>query len=148
MNTAFIALGSNLHNPIYHLEKGIRQINHLPKTNIIKRSSLYKSKPLGPKNQPNFINAVIKIKTDYEPIELLNALQDIENKHHRRRIKKWGPRTLDLDILLFNQIEMINERLTIPHPEMINRDFVLIPLFEVTNYDFTIPKYGKLNRYI
>ena len=148
MNTAFIALGSNLHNPIYHLEKGMRQINHLPKTSIIKRSSLYKTKPLGPKNQPNFINAVIKIKTDYEPIELLNALQDIENKHHRRRIKKWGPRTLDLDILLFNQIEMINERLTIPHPEMINRDFVLIPLFEVTNYDFTIPKYGKLNRYI
>ncbi len=148
MNTAFIALGSNLHNPIYHLEKGIRQINHLPKTNIIQRSSLYKSKPLGPKNQPNFINAVIKIKTDYEPIELLNALQDIENKHHRRRIKKWGPRTLDLDILLFNQIEMISERLTIPHPEMINRDFVLIPLFELTNYDFTIPKYGKLNRYI
>ena len=148
MNTVFIALGSNLHNPIYHLEKGIRQINHLPKTNIIQRSSLYKSKPLGPKNQPNFINAVIKIKTDYEPIELLNALQDIENKHHRRRIKKWGPRTLDLDILLFNQIEMISERLTIPHPEMINRDFVLIPLFELTNYDFTIPKYGKLNRYI
>ncbi len=148
MNTAFIALGSNLHNPIYHLEKGIRQINHLPKTNIIQRSSLYKSKPLGPKNQPNFINAVIKIKTDFEPIELLNALQDIENKHHRRRIKKWGPRTLDLDILLFNQIEMISERLTIPHPEMINRDFVLIPLFELTNYDFTIPKYGKLNRYI
>ena len=148
MNTVFIALGSNLHNPIYHLEKGIRQINHLPKTNIIQRSSLYKSKPLGPKNQPNFINAVIKIKTDFEPIELLNALQDIENKHHRRRIKKWGPRTLDLDILLFNQIEMISERLTIPHPEMINRDFVLIPLFELTNYDFTIPKYGKLNRYI
>ena len=148
MNTAFIALGSNLHNPIYHLEKGMRQINHLPKTSIIKRSSLYKTKPLGPKNQPNFINAVIKIKTDYEPIELLNALQDIENKHHRRRIKKWGPRTLDLDILLFNQIEMISERLTIPHPEMINRDFVLIPLFELTNYDFTIPKYGKLNRYI
>ena len=109
---------------------------------------MYKSKPLGPKNQPNFINAVIKIKTDYEPIELLNALQDIENKHHRRRIKKWGPRTLDLDILIFNQIEMVDERLIIPHPEMINRDFVLIPLFEVTNYNFNIPKYGKLTRYI
>ena len=148
MNTAFIALGSNLHNPVYHLEKGMRQINHLPKTNIIKRSSLYKTKPLGPKNQPNFINAVIKIITNYKPIELLNALQDIENKHHRRRIKKWGPRTLDLDILLFNQIEMVDERLIIPHPEMINRDFVLIPLFEVTNYNFTIPKYGKLSRYI
>ena len=148
MNTVFIALGSNLHNPIYHLEKGIRQINHLPETNIIKRSSLYKSKPLGPKNQPNFINAVIKIKTNFGPMELLNMLQDIENKHHRRRTKKWGPRTLDLDILIFNQIEMNDERLVIPHPEMINRDFVLIPLFEVTNYNFNIPKYGKLNRYI
>tara|TARA_B100001564_G_scaffold319745_1_gene297230 strand:- start:774 stop:1220 length:447 start_codon:yes stop_codon:yes gene_type:complete len=148
LNTAFIALGSNLHNPIYHLEKGMRQINHLPKTSIIKRSSLYKTKPLGPKNQPNFINAVIKIKTNYKPIELLNALQNIENKHHRRRIKKWGPRTLDLDILIFNQIEMVDERLIIPHPEMINRDFVLIPLFEVTNYNFNIPKYGKLTRYI
>ena len=148
MNTVFIALGSNLHNPIYHLEKGIRQINHLPETNIVKRSSLYKSKPLGPKNQPNFINAVVKIKTNYNPIELLNALQDIENKHHRRRTKKWGPRTLDLDILIFNHIEMNNERLVIPHPEIINRDFVLIPLFEVTNYNFNIPKYGKLNRYI
>ena len=148
MNTVFIALGSNLHNPIYHLEKGIRQINHLPETNIVKRSSLYKSKPLGPKNQPNFINAVVKIKTNYDPIELLNALQDIENKHHRRRTKKWGPRTLDLDILIFNHIEMNNERLVIPHPEIINRDFVLIPLFEVTNYNFNIPKYGKLNRYI
>ncbi len=148
MNTVFIALGSNLHNPIYHLEKGIRQINHLPETNIVKRSSLYKSKPLGPKNQPNFINAVVKIKTNYDPIELLNALQDIENKHHRRRTKKWGPRTLDLDILIFNHIEMNNERLVIPHPEIINRDFVLIPLFEVTNYNFNIPKYGKLNKYI
>lgn len=141
-------MGSNLHNPIYHLEKGIRQINHLPETNIVKRSSLYKSKPLGPKNQPNFINAVVKIKTNYDPIELLNALQDIENKHHRRRTKKWGPRTLDLDILIFNHIEMNNERLVIPHPEIINRDFVLIPLFEVTNYNFNIPKYGKLNKYI
>jgi len=148
LNTVFIALGSNLHNPIYHLEKGIRQINHLPETNIVKRSSLYKSKPLGPKNQPNFINAVVKIKTNYDPIELLNALQDIENKHHRRRTKKWGPRTLDLDILIFNHIEMNNERLVIPHPEIINRDFVLIPLFEVTNYNFNIPKYGKLNKYI
>ena len=148
MNTAFIALGSNLHNPIYHLEKGIRQINHLPETNIVKRSSLYKSKPLGPKNQPNYINAVIKIKTKYEPIELLDELQKIENNHHRKRIKKWGPRTLDLDILLFNEIEINHDRLIIPHPEMINRDFVLIPLFELTNYNFNIPKYGKLIRYI
>ena len=148
MNTVFIALGSNLNNPKYHLEKGIRQINHLPSTSIVRRSSLYKSQPIGPKNQPNYINAVIKIKTDYAPIELLDMLQDIENKHHRKRLKKWGPRTLDLDILLYNEIEINNDRLTIPHPEMVNRDFVLIPLFELTNYNFSIPKYGKLIKYI
>ena len=148
MNIVFIALGSNLNNPIYHLEKGIRQINHLPITNVIRRSSLYKSEPVGPKNQPNFINAVIKVKTKFNPIELLNALQDIENKHHRKRIKKWGPRTLDLDILLYNEAVINSERLVIPHPEMINRDFVLIPLFELTNYNFSIPKYGKLIKYI
>ncbi len=148
MNTVFIALGSNLNNPIYHLEKGIRQINHLPSTSILRRSSLYKSKPIGPKNQPNYINAVIKIKTNYAPIELLDVLQDIENKHHRKRLKKWGPRTLDLDILLYNEVEFNNDRLTIPHPEMINRDFVLIPLFELTNYNFSVPKYGRLIKYI
>ena len=148
MNTVFIALGSNLNNPIYHLEKGMREINHLPSTRITKRSSLYQSSPIGPKNQPNYINAVIKIKTNFEPIELLDMLQNIENKHHRKRVKRWGPRTLDLDILLYNEMEINNDRLTIPHPEMVNRDFVLIPLFELTNYNFNIPKYGKLIKYM
>tara|TARA_B100001564_G_scaffold357542_1_gene374025 strand:+ start:831 stop:1277 length:447 start_codon:yes stop_codon:yes gene_type:complete len=148
LNTVFIALGSNLNNPVYHLEKGIRQINHLPSTHVIRRSSLYSSKPIGPKNQPNYVNAVIKIKTKYAPIDLLDALQDIENQHHRKRLKKWGPRTLDLDILLYNETEINNDRLTIPHPEMVNRDFVLVPLFELTNYNFSIPKYGKLIKYI
>tara|TARA_X000000368_G_C22995224_1_gene696293 strand:- start:35 stop:481 length:447 start_codon:yes stop_codon:yes gene_type:complete len=148
LNTVFIALGSNLNNPIYHIEKGIRDINHLTNTKILKRSSLYKSKPIGPQNQSYYINAVIKIQTLYEPIELLDILQDIENKHHRKKTKRWGPRTLDLDILIFNKLEFNHKRLTIPHPEMINRDFVLIPLYEVTNYNFMIPKYGKLLQYI
>jgi len=148
LNTVFIALGSNLNNPIYHIEKGIRDINHLTNTKILKRSSLYKSKPIGPQNQSDYINAVIKIQTLYEPIELLDILQDIENKHHRKKTKRWGPRTLDLDILIFNKLEFNHKRLTIPHPEMINRDFVLIPLYEVTNYNFMIPKYGKLLQYI
>ncbi len=141
-------MGSNLNNPIYHIEKGIRDINHLTNTKILKRSSLYKSKPIGPQNQSDYINAVIKIQTLYEPIELLDILQDIENKHHRKKTKRWGPRTLDLDILIFNKLEFNHKRLTIPHPEMINRDFVLIPLYEVTNYNFMIPKYGKLLQYI
>ena len=90
MNTVFIALGSNLNNPIYHIEKGIRDINHLTNTKILKRSSLYKSKPIGPQNQSDYINAVIKIQTLYEPIELLDILQDIENKHHRKKNQKMG----------------------------------------------------------
>ena len=98
MNTVFIALGSNLDNPVYHVEKGIRDINNLPETEVIKESSLHKSKPVGPQNQPDYINAVIKIITNYEPLPLLDVLQDIENKHHRKRIERWGPRTLDLDI--------------------------------------------------
>lgn len=148
MNTVYISLGSNLNNPIYHIEKGIRQINHIPLTYVERRSSLYKTRPVGPQNQADFINSVIRIKTDLEPIELLNQLQNIEKLHHRKRLKKWGPRTLDLDILLYNDIEMDHERLVIPHPEMINRDFVLIPLREITNMNFTLPKYGKLTKYI
>ncbi len=148
LNTVFIALGSNQNNPIYHIEKGIKQINHLSQTKVIKRSSLYVTKPIGPQNQPDYINAVVKISTTLKPLSLLDLLQEIENKHHRKRLKRWGPRTLDLDILIYNDMEMNHKRLTIPHPEMTNRDFVLIPLFEITKYNFSIPKYGKLIHYI
>ena len=90
MNTVFIALGSNLDNPVHHVEKGIRDINDLPETEVIKKSSLHKSKPVGPQNQPDYINAVIKIITNYEPLSLLDVLQDIENKHHRKEGRKMG----------------------------------------------------------
>ena len=148
MNTAYIGIGSNQHNPKYHVIRGIREINHLPKIDIQKKSSLYETPPLGPQNQPNFINAVIKITTSYQPIELLAILQSIEGKHHRKRVKKWGPRTLDLDILIYDDIILDSDILKIPHPEIINRDFVLIPLLEITGYNFTIPKFGKLIQYV
>ncbi len=148
MNTAYIALGSNQNNPIYHVQKGMKDINHLINTKVIKRSSLYVSKPVGIKNQPNFINAVVKIHTDMEPETLLNSLQEIESLHHRKRTKKWGPRTLDLDILIYDDLVISNDRLTIPHPEMTSREFVLIPLLEITNYKFNVPKYGKLVHYL
>ena len=148
MNTVYIALGSNQNNPVYHVEKGIREINHLTQTKVLKKSSLYTTKPIGPQNQPDFINAVIKISTKNEPIALLDILQEIEQQHNRKRIKRWGPRTLDLDIIIFNELEINEDRLTIPHPEMIKRDFVLIPLLEITNYDFLIPKYGKIKKFL
>ena len=148
MNTVYIALGSNQNNPIYHVQKGIREINHLMHTKVLKKSSLYISAPIGIKNQPDYINAVIKIQTDMDPEGLLNSLQRIENTHHRKRTKKWGPRTLYLDILIYNDLIISNDRLTIPHPEMITREFVLIPLFEITSYRFSVPKYGKLVHYL
>ncbi len=148
MNTVYIALGSNQNNPIYHIQKGMKEINHLNNTHIVRRSSLYSSKPLGPKNQPDYINAVIKIETSLKPEELLKSLQSIENLHHRKRIKKWGPRNLDLDILIYDNLEINSDRLTIPHPDMTKREFVLIPLLEITNYRFNIPKYGKLVHYL
>ena len=148
MNTAYIGIGSNQHNPKYHVIRGIREINHLPKIDIQKKSSLYETPPLGPQNQPNFINAVIKITTSYQPTELLAILQSIERKHHRKRVKKWGPRTLDLDILIYDDIVLDSDILKIPHPEIINRDFVLIPLLEITVYNFRMPKFGKLIQYV
>ena len=148
MNIVYIALGSNQNNPVYHVKKGVREINHLSQTKVLKRSSLYTTKPIGPQNQPDFINAVIKVSTNNKPIELLNTLQEIERQHNRKRVKRWGPRTLDLDILIFNELEINEDRLTIPHPEMIKRDFVLIPLLEITNYDFLIPKYGKIKKFL
>ena len=148
MNIAYIGIGSNQHNPKYHVTKGIREINHLPQTQVLKRSSLYETLPVGPQNQPNFINAVIKITTSYKPQELLSILQMIEKRHHRRRVKKWGPRTLDLDILIFSDIILDTDNLIIPHPEIVNRDFVLIPLLEITSYNFIMPKFGKLIQYV
>ena len=124
------------------------QINHLNGTRIVKKSSLYITEPLGYRYQPKFINAVIKVLTNKDPEELLNLLQSIELLHHRKRQKKWGPRTLDLDILIFNNITISTPRLIIPHPEMIFRSFVLIPLYEITNYRFNIPKYGRLLKYL
>ncbi len=148
LNTVFIALGSNKNHPIYHIRKGMVQINHLNGTRIVKKSSLYITEPLGYRYQPKFINAVIKVLTNKDPEELLNLLQSIELLHHRKRQKKWGPRTLDLDILIFNNITISTPRLIIPHPEMIFRSFVLIPLYEITNYRFNIPKYGRLLKYL
>lgn len=100
-------------------------------TSVIRSSSLYKSKPLGPQSQDDYINAVIKIETDLEAIELLDSLQAIEHDHGRVRNEHWGPRTLDLDILMYADETIKNDRLTVPHPELTKRSFVLVPLAEI-----------------
>lgn len=148
MNQVFIGIGSNKNHPYFRIYTVLRQINRISKTTIVKKSSLYETKPLGPKAQPNFINAVIEVKTELEPHQLLEELQNLEKLHNRKKTKRWGPRSIDLDILIFNKLVMNTEQLIIPHPGVEYRDFVIIPLYEITSYGYKIPKYGKVSNLI
>lgn len=129
---AYIGLGSNLSQPIKQVQAAISEIEKIVQSNIVKVSSLYLSKPMGPQDQDDYINAVLAIETTLTPLELLNTLQNIENKAGRvRKENRWGARILDLDIILFGN-EIINtERLVVPHYGMKEREFVLIPLAEI-----------------
>ena len=130
---AYIGLGSNLQEPERQLQKALSTIHNDAQISIQQCSHFYRSSPLGSKDQPDYVNAVCKITTALSPIELLDYLQNIEQEHGRlRKGEKWGPRTLDLDILLFNNLSMSNDRLTLPHYGMAQREFVLVPLFEIS----------------
>ena len=148
MNQVFIGVGSNKNHPYFRIYSVLKQINRLKSTFIVKKSSLYETKPLGPQGQPNFINAVIEIKTNFDPHELLSELQELERQHNRKKTKKWGPRSIDLDILIYNKIIMDSKDLIIPHPGLEYREFVLIPLYEITGYGYEIPKYGRVSSLI
>tara|TARA_Y100000768_G_C23981937_1_gene686366 strand:- start:2665 stop:3120 length:456 start_codon:yes stop_codon:yes gene_type:complete len=148
LNQVFIGIGSNKNHPYFRIYTVLRQINRLKETSIVKKSSLYETKPLGPKVQPNFINAVIEIKTKLEPNDLLLELQNLEKLHNRKKTKRWGPRSIDLDILIYNRLIMNTKNLIIPHPGLEYRDFVIIPLYEITGYGYSVPKYGKVSNLI
>jgi len=127
----YIALGSNQDNPTQQVIDAFEDIASLPATNLINKSSLYNTKPMGPIEQDDFINAAVSIDTKLEPEILLSHLKQIEKAHDRKSSERWGPRTLDLDLLLYGN-EIINiETLTIPHPGIIDRDFVYVPLLEI-----------------
>ncbi len=143
MNNIFIALGSNLKNPKKQIKNGILSIKKINGVKILKKSHLYKTPPVGILNQPNFINAVVKISSDLNPQELLDELLNIENIAGRIRDKKNGPRILDLDILLFNDFILNKDNLTIPHPRMHERLFVLIPLKDIDK-NIVIPNQGTI----
>ncbi|WP_347988105.1 2-amino-4-hydroxy-6-hydroxymethyldihydropteridine diphosphokinase [Methylomonas sp. AM2-LC] len=138
-NEVFIGLGSNLDNPIQHIQQAISAITQLTTVEFIACSSLYNSLPVGPQDQPNFVNAVLRIKTCLTPQNLLKALQNIENDHGRVRNQHWGARTLDLDILLYGTDIVKEPNLQIPHAEISNRGFVLYPLAEIVAEDLFIP---------
>lgn len=144
MATAYIGLGSNLDDPISQIRIGLTSLSVLAQTRLLAQSSLYQSAPLGPKDQPDFINAVAKIETGLQPLSLLSALLDIEEGRGRLRTRRWGPRTLDLDIILYDQLILDTPRLTIPHPGLYDRNFVLYPLLEIEP-DLAIPGYGLIS---
>ena len=133
MNPAYIALGSNLQNPQQQLHSAISAIAQLAQSSIGPISSFYRSTAVGPGKQPDYLNAVLRLDTKLEPLELLDELQNIENSQGRERQERWGPRTLDLDLLLYGDVTLISPRLTIPHPRMHQRNFVLYPLQEISD---------------
>jgi len=147
MNNISIALGSNLENPKQQVKNGILSIKNIERVKILSESNLYETPPVGILDQPNFVNAVIKINSDLRPFELLNKLLEIENIAGRIRIDKNGPRTLDLDILLFNNLILNEKNLTIPHPRMHERLFVLMPLKDIDE-NIVIPNYGPIKHII
>ncbi|MGF1909008.1 2-amino-4-hydroxy-6-hydroxymethyldihydropteridine diphosphokinase [Vibrio kasasachensis] len=132
MITVYIAVGSNLADPVTQANAAIDALKLLPKSKFIKASKLYSSTPMGPQNQPDYINAVVAIETELTPLELLDCTQTIELEQGRvRKEERWGPRTLDLDILLYGNKQIDSERLVVPHYGMREREFVLYPLTEI-----------------
>lgn len=140
---AYIALGSNLDQPAAQVKRGFAELHALARTRLTRRSPLYRTKPVGYADQPDFVNAIAEIETCLSPDELLDASLEIERKHGRNRTFKNAPRTLDLDILLYGNMVSAEPRLTLPHPRMHERAFVLVPLAEIAP-DCMIPGRGRV----
>jgi len=141
--TAFIALGSNLNDPEQQVRNGLRELAALPETRLVSASSLYRSAPVGYREQPDFVNAVARIETSLQPRALLDHLLAIERRRGRVRELPNAPRTLDLDIVLYGDLVLHEPGLTIPHPRMHERAFVIVPLAEIAP-EVTIPSRGSV----
>ena len=128
---AYICLGSNLQDPAHQLRIALVALSELPGTRLLRHSSLYRTPPWGREDQPSFVNAVAEIETDASPRELLALLQQLEQRAGRDRVSKWGPRVLDLDLLLYADREIADGSLRVPHPHLHERAFVLVPLAEL-----------------
>jgi len=142
MKTAYIALGGNIGAVQARFTQARTELDILPKTHVTASSLLYQTPPLGPSGQADYFNAVLEIETDLQPEILLDALQDMENCHGRIRGKRWGPRTLDLDILAMDTFILDTKRLQLPHPHLQSRQFVLRPLCDIAP-NWQHPRLGK-----
>ena len=144
---AYIGLGSNLNSPKQQIKDALVALNSTKDVKVVALSSLYQSKPIDDSKQPDYINAVCQVDTHLTALELLYVCQEIEAKQHRVREKKWGARTIDLDIILYGVQVVASKQLIIPHPEMMNRPFVLVPLSELES-DLKVPVLGPLQALI
>ena len=148
MVVCYVGIGSNLDQPVVKAQLAIEALKQLPLSQFVAVSPLYCSKPMGPSDQPDYINAVAAIQTDLSPLALLDQLQKIEQQTGRvRKAERWGPRTLDLDLILYGQQTIENERLTVPHYGMKQREFVLYPLFDIAP-SLTLPDGDSLSNLV
>ncbi|HXF67321.1 MAG TPA: 2-amino-4-hydroxy-6-hydroxymethyldihydropteridine diphosphokinase [Burkholderiales bacterium] len=141
--TAFVALGANLGDPPAQIRSALRALAGLPATRLVRRSSLYRNPPAGLREQPDFVNAVAMVETALAPRALLGELLAIERAHGRVRDFPNAPRTLDLDLVLYGDLELREPGLTIPHPRMLERAFVLVPLAEIAP-EAVVPGAGRV----
>jgi 2-amino-4-hydroxy-6-hydroxymethyldihydropteridine diphosphokinase len=145
---AYIGIGSNLDDPVSQVKEALEELDGIPDSVLVSQSSLYASKPMGPADQPDYVNAVAALDTLLSPEELLQALQKIEQRLGREREgEKWGPRIIDLDLLLYGKKTIQTDTLTVPHPGLHERDFVIIPLAEIAG-NMSIPGKGQLSTLI
>ncbi|MFZ2269807.1 MAG: 2-amino-4-hydroxy-6-hydroxymethyldihydropteridine diphosphokinase [Azonexus sp.] len=147
MNTAYVALGANLGDPASTIRAAFGALANLPESRITHCSSLYRTAPVGIAEQPDFINAVVALATTLAPEALLNELFEVETRFGRQRAEKNGPRTLDLDLLLYNDLFLDLPRLSLPHPRLHLRAFVLQPLAEIAP-DLQIPGRGGISAWL
>lgn len=146
MTRIFVGLGSNIEQPMEQLATAYQHLNDHPLLGSSLASSVYLSPPLGPSDQPDFYNAVVQIDTQLGPSALLQALHEIEQQMGRVRARHWGERCIDLDLLLFNDLILHSDSLTIPHPRAHERRFVLDPLIELLGEDYEFPGKGPLGQ--
>ena len=144
---AYIGLGSNLNSPKQQIKDAVMALHTAKDVEVVNLSSLYQSPPVDGSNQPDYINAIVQVNTHLTPLELLYVCQDIETQQHRVREKKWGARTIDLDIIIYGVQVVASKQLIIPHPQMMNRAFVLIPLAELED-DLKVPVLGPIQNLI
>jgi len=144
LSPAYVGIGSNLNGPEEQVERAIDALSRIPGSELGARSSMYQSAPFGPVDQPDFVNAVVRLETNLDAPSLLHHLQQIESSQGRIRGERWGPRVIDLDLLVLGDMIVDQEDLNVPHPGIAERNFVLLPLQEIA-HDLVIPGLGRVD---